>query len=99
MAAGTPPPPTLVLVPAQLPLGLFMELLNSMSAMAILHQFLQWSRGWQVAPVVLVLPLLPCRHRMVPHRLRGRAASTWSARRLGAWVARLTLKSARTPTT
>ena len=41
MAVEAPPPPTLVLVPAQLPLGLFMELLNSMPAMAILHQFLQ----------------------------------------------------------
>src|SRR5918996_4196192 len=58
MAVEAPPPPTLVLVPAQLPLGLFMELLNSMPAMAILHQFLQWGRGWQVAPIVLVLPLL-----------------------------------------
>jgi hypothetical protein len=58
MAVEAPPSPTLVLVPAQLPLGLFMELLNSMPAMAILHQFLQWGRGRQVTPVVLALPLL-----------------------------------------
>jgi hypothetical protein len=58
MAVEAPPPPTLILVPAQLPLGLCMELLNSMAAMAILHQFLQWGSGRQVAPVVLVLPLL-----------------------------------------
>src|SRR5918992_5843951 len=47
---GTGPSPT--------PPWLFMELLNSMPAMAILHQFLQWGRGRQVTPVVLVLPLL-----------------------------------------
>src|ERR671919_1558579 len=58
VAVEAPPAPTLVLVPAQLSLGLFMELLNSMAAMGILHQFLQWSSGRQVAPVVLVLSWL-----------------------------------------
>src|ERR687896_263075 len=58
MAVEAPPSPTLVLLPAQLLLGLFMELLNSMPAMAILHQFLQWGRGRLVTPVVLALPLL-----------------------------------------
>src|SRR5919106_926592 len=58
VAVEAPPAPTLVLVPAQLSLGLFMELLNSIAAMGILHQFLQWSSGRQVAPVVLVLSWL-----------------------------------------
>ena len=55
MPVETPPQPSLVLVPAQFPLGLFMELLDGMAAMGNVHQFLQGSRGRQVAPIVFAL--------------------------------------------
>src|SRR5919106_3205016 len=59
MAVKALPESSLVLVPAQLSLGLLLELLNGMAAMGILCQFLQGSRSWQIAPVVLGVPLPP----------------------------------------
>jgi hypothetical protein len=55
MAVKAWPQPTLLLIPAQFPCGLLMELLNGMAAMDILDQFLQRHRGRQGAPRALGL--------------------------------------------
>src|SRR2546428_817008 len=59
MAVKTRPQPDLILIPAQLLLGLLMELLDGMPAMGSMYQLLQRGRGWQVTPIVLVFVRLP----------------------------------------
>src|SRR6266567_8644816 len=54
MAVKARPQPALILVPAQLLLGLLMALLDGMPAMGSMYQLLQRGRGWQVTPIVLV---------------------------------------------
>src|SRR5512135_807193 len=49
------PPPALILVPAQQPLGLFVILLHPVSPVRVLHQPLQRHRRPEVAPVVPAL--------------------------------------------
>src|ERR687893_1346360 len=51
MAMEARPQTALILVPAQLLFGLFMELLNGMTAMGIVNQLLQRRRGWQITPI------------------------------------------------
>src|ERR671917_54932 len=55
MAVEARPQTALILIPAQLLFGFFMELLNGMATMRIVDQLLQRSRGRQVAPVELAL--------------------------------------------
>src|SRR5512135_3842592 len=52
------PQPTLVLIPAQLPLGLFVVLLHPVSPVGVLHHRGQRHRRPEVAPVVLAAGLL-----------------------------------------
>src|SRR5437870_9996264 len=59
MAVKARPQPALILIPAQLLLGLLMELLDGMPAMGSMYQLLQRGRGWQVTPIVLVFFRLP----------------------------------------
>src|SRR5512141_3255584 len=49
------PQPTLILIPAQQALGLFMKLFNPVAAMCIFHHGLQRRVEWKVAPEVLPL--------------------------------------------
>jgi hypothetical protein len=49
------PPPALVVIPAQLPCGLFMARLDGVPPMGIARQLFQGRRGGQVAPRVLAL--------------------------------------------
>src|ERR671932_839691 len=59
MAVETRPQPTLIVIPPQFSLGLFMKLLDGMPAMGIGDQLLHWGRGGQVTPIVLMLLGLP----------------------------------------
>src|SRR5918992_1757940 len=62
MSVKTRPQATLILIPAQLPLGFFMELLDRMATMGIFSQFLQRRLCRQIAPVELAfLRLAACR--------------------------------------
>src|SRR6516162_8903234 len=51
------PPPALILVPAQEPLGVLMESFHPVPPVRILHQPLQRRIGPQVAPAILPLPV------------------------------------------
>ena len=53
MSVKARPQAALILIPAQFPLGFFMELLNGMATMGIIDQFLHHRRGWQIAPADL----------------------------------------------
>src|SRR5919199_2610714 len=53
MEAGPQPP--LILIPAQLPFGLFMERLDGIPPMGIAGHLFPRGRGWQIAPVGLAL--------------------------------------------
>src|SRR5262252_7735377 len=55
MSVKARPQPTLILIPTQLPFGFFMALLNGMTTMGIIDQFLHRRRGRQIAPIELVL--------------------------------------------
>src|SRR5579885_1310014 len=57
MAMEPLPPPALILVPAQEPLGVLMEPLHPVPPVRILHQPLQSRIRTQVAPVILPLPV------------------------------------------
>src|SRR5262249_57385689 len=61
------PQPPLVLVPAQEPLGLLVELLHPGTPVGVLHHLLQRHLGPEVAPVVLPL-LLPRPRRPLPYQ-------------------------------
>jgi hypothetical protein len=59
MAVKAWPQPALILIPAQLLFGLFMELLNGMATMGIIDQLVQRSRGGEIAPIKLAFLRLP----------------------------------------
>src|SRR5215813_4533841 len=58
VAVKAGPQPALVLVPAQQPLGLLVELLHPVAPVRVLHHLPQGRRGAEVAPVVPPLVLL-----------------------------------------
>src|SRR3972149_3625365 len=53
IAMNALPQPALVLIPAQQALGFFMELLDPVAAMGVLHHGRQRCGLWEVAPIVI----------------------------------------------
>src|SRR5262249_60826494 len=67
VAVEAGPQPALVLVPAQQPLGLLVELLHPVAPVRVLRHRRQGRLGAEVAPVVLPLVLLALR-RPLPYQ-------------------------------
>src|SRR5215813_8291479 len=72
VAVEAGPQPALVLVPAQQPLGLLVELLHPVAPVRVLRHRRQGRLGAEVAPVVLPLVLLALR-RPLPYQPAGQA--------------------------